>query len=548
MKRWYKLISLLFIGVLVMAGCSSSGGGTNSQAGQEIAVTSEGELASLDTIKSSDSPSLNVASNTIEGLYRPAPQDSDKLKELGMAAEEPEISEDGKTYTYKIREDAKWSTGEPVTAHDFVYTYRKAVTPPELSQNVNRFFPINKAKEISEGKESPENLGVKALDDKTLEFTLTSPTAYFEDLLGTPAFLPQSQKLAEEVGDDYGSSAKKTAFNGPFLVEGWTGTENSFDLVKNPDYWDAENVQLNRINWEVSKELQTNYNLFNSGDVQYTQTGNPYVEQLAGEPILQTSLNGKVGYLQFNFDKPILKNKHVRQALRSGFDKEAFTQAVLKDGSQSLDGWVPADHVSDPASGQDFRAMNGHLGAYDLDFAQSEWKLAKQELGLDHIELELLTSDTDTSKATSEFLQGEWQNNLPGLTVTIRNVPLKSRQQITNTGEYDMVYGTYHPSYVDPTAYLDYFHSQSALNNANFDSENYDSLLATAQNELGDQPEARFQKLLEAERYLMEDEAALGTIYQGAYAFLVDPKLTGVINQTNGVTNYFRAATYQTEN
>ncbi|MCW1004642.1 peptide ABC transporter substrate-binding protein, partial [Streptococcus anginosus] len=90
-----------------------------------------------------------------------------------------------------------------------------------------------------------------------------------------------------------------------------------------------------------------------------------------------------------------------------------------------------------------------------------------------------------------------------------------------------MVYGTYHPSYVDPTAYLDYFHSQSALNNANFDSENYDSLLATAQNELGDQPEARFQKLLEAERYLMEDEAALGTIYQGAYAFLVDPKLTG---------------------
>ncbi|MDK6421776.1 peptide ABC transporter substrate-binding protein, partial [Aerococcus urinae] len=110
MKRWYKLISLLFIGVLVMAGCSSSGGGANNQASQEIAVTSEGELASLDTIKSSDSPSLNVASNTIEGLYRPAPQDSENLKELGMAAEEPEISEDGKTYTYKIREDAKWST------------------------------------------------------------------------------------------------------------------------------------------------------------------------------------------------------------------------------------------------------------------------------------------------------------------------------------------------------------------------------------------------------------------------------------------------------
>ncbi|KAA9264691.1 MULTISPECIES: peptide ABC transporter substrate-binding protein [Aerococcus] len=541
MKLGVKGLGLLFSVLVALAGCSG-GSGSESSRQTEITATADGELASLNSIASSDIPTQNVLANVTEGLYRPS---IDGGNELGIAAEEPEVSEDGLTYTFKIRDNANWSTGEPVTAQDFVFSYRKAVDPNAISENVNKFFVIKNARPISDGELPTDQLGVKAIDDKTLEFTLEAPTPYFKGLLGTPAYLPQSEKLAKEVGDNYGSSQDNTAFNGPFVVDGWTGNEQSFQLKKNDQYWDKDNVHLDTINWQVSKEMSTNFNLFENGKVQYTKVGNPYVEQEQNNEALTVDPSGLVGYLQFNFTREPTNNVHLRKALASSFDKEAFVQNVLKDGSTPIDGWIPKKHDQDPETGEDFRAQNGSLSSYDVDKAKEEFEKAKADLGRDKISIELLTSDTDVSKSTSEFLQGEWQKNLPGIEVTIRNVPLKSRQSIAASKDYDIMLGTFIPSYVDPIAYLEYFESHSTLNTGFYNSEVFDGQLNQARTTLANQPKERWDTLLAAERTLVQDDQALAPIYQGAFANMIDPKLKGVINQTNGAQSYFRAARYE---
>lgn len=541
MKKKLGIISLTALS-LALAACGNGGTTTdNEEAAKSIKVTVNGELASLDSISSTDSPSQNTISNVMEGLYRPADNGSN---ELGVAAEEPTVSEDGLTYTFTIRDDADWSNGDPVTAQDFVYTYQKTVTPETIGGNANKFYVIENAEAIANGEAEPDTLGVKAIDDKTLEFTLASPTTYFTDLLATPYYLPVNHNLATELGSDYGTSAENAVYNGPFEVSDWNSTEIEWTLTKNDEYWDADNVDLDQIDWVMSKENSTNVNLFEGGELQYTEITTPYVQEYQDTDVLHIEPKGMIGYMEFNSQSSPTNNVHFRRAISQAYDKEAFVDAILDDGSQAAGGWIPSEFGSDPESGIDFREENGDLMTFDLEAAQEEWALALEELGTDTVEIELLTSDTNTSKATSEYLQAQLQTNLPGLTVTVRNVPLKSRQAITGTGEFDIVYGTYNPSYADPTAFLDYFVTGSSLSSGDFSDATYDELMTEGKTTNALDPAARWDNFLAAEKYLVEDAAAVSPIYQGAFANLIDPALENVINQPNGVAQYYRAATY----
>lgn len=542
MKKKLGLLSLTAIS-LVIAACSNGASTSNEEVDtQAITVTVNGELASLDSISSTDTPSQNTIANVMEGLYRPADNGSN---ELGMAEAEPTVSEDGLTYTFKIRDNANWSNGDPVTAEDFVYTYQKTVTPETIGGNANKFYVIENAEAIANGEAEPDTLGVKAIDDKTLEITLASPTAYFTDLLATPYFLPVNHNIASELGTDYGTSAENTVYNGPFVVSDWNATEIEWSLAKNDTYWDVDNVALDQVDWVMSKENSTNVNLFEGGELQYTEITTPFVQEYEGTDVLNVEAKGLIGYLEFNSQSSPTDNVHFRRAISQAYDRQAFVDAILDDGSIPAGGWIPAQFGSNPETGIDFREENGDLMTFDLEAAQAEWALALEELGTDTVEIELLTSDTDTSKSTSEYLQAQLQTNLPGLTVTVRNVPLKSRQAITGTGDFDIVYGTYTPSYADPTAFLDYFITGSSLSSGDFSDSTYDALMTEGKVTNALDPAARWQNFLDAEEYLVADAAAVSPIYQGAYANLIDTNLKNVINQPNGVSQYYRAASYQ---
>lgn len=540
MKKRLGLLTITASLLLVACGNSNTAG-NDAEPSKDIAVTVNGELASLDSVQSTDTPSQITIANVMEGLYRPADNGSN---ELGVASAEPTVSEDGLTYTFTIRDDANWSNGDPVTAEDFVYTYKRTVTPETIGGNANKFYVIENAEAIANGEADPDTLGVVAVDDKTLEITLNNPTPYFTDLLATPYFLPMNHTVATELGSDYGTSAENAVYNGPFEVSEWNATEIEWTTVKNEDYWDTENVDLDSIDWVMSKENSTNVNLFEGGELQYTEITTPFVQQYEGNEALSIEPKGMIGYMEFNSQSSPTSNVHFRRAISQAYDRQAFVDAILQDGSIPAGGWIPSEFGSNPGTDVDFREENGDLMAFNVEAAQEEWALALEELGTDSVEIELLTSDTETSKATSEYLQAQLQTNLPGLTVTVRNVPLKSRQAITGTGEFDIVYGTYNPSYADPTAFLDYFVTGSSLSSGDFSDPTYDELMNEGKITNALDPEARWENFLDAERYLVEDAAAVSPIYQGAYASLIDPNLENVINQPNGVAQYYRAATY----
>ncbi|WP_274542350.1 peptide ABC transporter substrate-binding protein [Carnobacterium divergens] len=189
---------------------------------QELTIIETAEIPSMDTALNVDGVSSIVMNNVFEGLYRAT---KDGEVELGMASEEPTISKDGLTYTFKLKKEATWSNGDPVTANDFVYAWKKTVDPASGAAFAYLFEGVlANATEIQKGEKSIEELGVKALDDQTLEIQLVANVPYFKGLLTTPTFFPQNQKYVVEKGAQYSTTSESMIYNGPFTLTKWDGT------------------------------------------------------------------------------------------------------------------------------------------------------------------------------------------------------------------------------------------------------------------------------------------------------------------------------------
>lgn len=539
MKIKKSFIGLLMIGIVSLTACGTGGDSPDSgtvEAPQKMVATATGELATLDSALYSDVTSSDAIGQIFEGLYR---IDGKNNPELGLAESEPDVSEDGKTYTFKLRE-AVWSNGDAVTAEDFVYAFQKVVDPENGSPSSNQMDIFKNAAAIRNGEMALEELGVKAIDEKTLELTLENPITYLPKLLtGTP-FFPQNNTFAAEQGQQYGTHSDKVVTNGPFTISKWNGTNLNWTFTKNPEYWDAENVKMEQIDVDVIKETSTGVNLFDSGDVQYTTLANEYAKQYQDSPDYHDQLKFLYGYVSYNEKREATGNVHLRRALSLAVDKEVFTNTVLNDGSQPLNGIIPAGYSSNPETDEDFRAENGDFLTYDVEAAQAEWEIAKKELGQTEIQLELLTSDTEASKKTGEFLQAQFEQNLPGLSVSLRNVPLKNRLNLTEQGEFDMAFSTWTPDYEDPINFLEIYQSTGGLNTSGYVSEVYDQGINEVKSTLAIDPLKRWEKMLELEKLLIEQDAVITPIYQGAQAYLLAPEVKNLLVLPLGRTVSYR--------
>lgn len=303
MERKNLLKSLAVIGLsgLVLAACgnggddaatSDSSAATSSTAtsGENVLNwTTSSELPTMDTTMVTDTVSFDMMNNVNEGLYR---QNADNEYEPAMLDGEPTISEDGTVYTYKIKENANWSNGDPVTAGDFVFAWQRLVNPDQAaSYSYLADGIIQNATEIINGEMEPSELGVKAVDDKTLEVTYAKPVPYLEGLLSMAPFYPLNQAYVEEQGENYATNSDTVLSNGPFTLAGWDGTNLNWQLVKNDTYWDAENVKLDAVNYQVLKETSTAINLFDSGEIDYTTVSGEYVAAREGDLTWLTHLN-----------------------------------------------------------------------------------------------------------------------------------------------------------------------------------------------------------------------------------------------------------------
>jgi oligopeptide transport system substrate-binding protein len=488
------------------------------------------EIPTGDPSLATDAASFIVFGQTLEGLYV---LDKDDNPIPAIAEGEPEISEDGKVYTFKLRENAKWSNGDPVTAHDFVYSWRRALDPDTGSEYAYMFSGvIENATNIMNGEKDPEELNVEAVDDHTLKLTLEQPVEYLKSLLAFSTYLPLNQKFVEEKGDKFGTNSDNMLANGPFVLTEWDGSGLSWKYVKNDNYWDKDNVSLDEVNVQVAKEPSTGVNLFETDKVDRTAPLNAeYARQYKNNEAASTFEEGSSWYLKFNQkrdgkDTP-LANENIRKALAMAFDKKSFTETVLANGSIPSDGYVPRGLAKNPETDQDFREESGDLISYDLEKAKEHWEKGLKELGTDEITLDYLSDDSENAKTTAEYFKNQLETNLEGLTLKLANVPFKVRLQKTSDQDYDVVMHGWGPDYLDPMTFLDLYVTDGTNNNTGYSNEKYDQLINDAKVKYANDPVKRWELMLEAEKLLIQEDTVVAPIYQRGRIVLIKPYVKG---------------------
>lgn len=534
-----KKLSLFLVMILALSTFLAACSGDDKKAGtngskegkneQVLNLISTAEIPNMDSALATDSVSFLVFNNVYEGLYRLG--EGDKIEE-GVAEGDPQVSEDGKTYTFKLRQDAKWSNGDPVTAKDFVYGWQKAVDPATKAEYAYMLYVVENGQAINEGKKKPSELGVKAIDDYTLEVKLTDAIPYFQSLTVFGTFMPQHEKFVKDQGKKYGLEADTTIYNGPFKMSEWKH-EQSYTLSKNDQYWDKDTVKLKTINFKIVKDTNTMINLYETGKVDRVGLTAEHVDKYKDSKEFLTEKDTSVYFLRFNQKNKDLANVNIRKAIDMAYDKKAFVDTILNNGSVPAYYLVPSDFVKGP-DGKDFRDANGDMNVTNKDEAKKLWEKGLKEIGKDKVTLELLNYDGDDAKKSGEFLKDQLETNLPGLTVTLKQQPFKQKLDLESNMNYDFSYAGWGPDYQDPMTFIDMWVTGGAHNQMNYSNKEYDKLVKDAGSTLLQDPQKRWDALQKAEKILIEQDAAISPIYQRGLSFLMKNKVKNLYNHSFG--------------
>jgi len=541
-NKWaYGLVAVCGV---ALAGCTT--GGTNSSSNDTAATSGDSnaeqvfnvvvsqEMPSADLSLATDTISFSALNNVYEGLYR---LDADSTPQPAGAAEAAEVSEDGLTYKIKLREDAKWSNGDPVTAADYVYGWQRTVKPETASEYAYLFSPVKNADAITAGDTDPSELGIKAVGDYELEITLAKATPYFDYLLAFPSFFPQNQKVVEENGDQYASTSDNAVYNGPFVLTGFDGpgTDTEWAYEKNDQYWDKDTVKLQTINVSVVKESSTALNLFQDGQADDVILTGELAQQMANDEAFVSQPEATTSYLELNQrdeDSPF-RNENLRKAISYAIDRDALVTSILGDGSIASTGLVPEGMTFSPGDHTDFTEAAGSVIEYNEEQAKEHWEKAKEELGIDSLEFDILASDTDSTKKIIEYLQDTIEKTLDGVKVTLSPVPFSVRLDRSNAGDFDTVMGGWGADYADASSFTDLFTTGNSYNRGQWSNEEYDAAVEAAGTTNANDPDKRWEDLVNAEKIIMNEQGVI-PVYQKAEAHLRATKVKGVVAHAAG--------------
>ncbi|MBW0764836.1 peptide ABC transporter substrate-binding protein [Mammaliicoccus fleurettii] len=529
-KRLSVLLSILVAAVLTLAACSGGGskkdeggkGGVKSEKSENVLnLSSTSDIPTMDSSLATDQVSFINFNQTLEGLYV---LDKDDKAVPGVAKGEPEKSEDGKTWTIKLRDDAKWSNGDPVTAHDFVYAWQRTVDPKTAAEYAYMFENIENAKEISAGKKKPEELGAKAIDDQTLEVKLVKDVPWMQSLFAFGSFMPQNEKFVEKQGKKFGTTAEATLSNGPFQLKEWK-TEDNWKLVPNKEYWDKDKVKLDEVNYKVVKESQTALNMYQTGKLDSVVLDPQNVNKYKDKEDFTTELNTSNYFFRINSTKnKDLKNEDLRKAFAKSIDKDEYVKSLLNNGSTVSDKLMVKDFVKDKDGKDYIDGVKSPLN-YDKKEAKKLLEKAKKDTGKDKFDIELLTYDADESKKAAEFVKEQVEKNLPGVTLKIKQQPFKQKLALESKGDYDISFAGWGPDYPDSTTFLDLFKKDSPHNQTGYSNPEYDKALEEANSDemLKEENSAKRTKILQDAESKFLDSASIGPLYQQGVARLRQP-------------------------
>lgn len=532
-----RRLALLLVAFSLLVGCSSgtttdststdstsasSSTSTSTSSGEEfvLKMSLSEELNSLDPSVNFSATSTNMILLVNEGLMK-FTQDTKEI-EAGLA-ESYTVSDDGLTYTFTIRE-TNWSNGTPLTAYDFEYSFKRLADPEMGCMYAYMLMTagIVNSGAVTSGELPVDDLGVYAVDDRTLVIELDSPKSYFLELLCSGSyFMPINQEFCEECGDMFMRDVEHTISVGVFDVESWDVGGSTITLVKNETYYNADNIELDGIDYALYSDDQQSILAWEQGDLDACGLTGDFVSLYTEDEALTLHGQSCVFFLSFNTEDEYLSNQNLRLAISMAFDKEAIANNIMADGSMAADYIIPADFAA-TTSGEFYRdyAGNPTYNSFDVTTAQEYFELAKAELGVDTIELNFLYDDSATTLSSiSAYIQDQLQTNLPGLTINLNVTTYNQRLTDMSNGDYDIGMTRWHADYQDASTYLDMWISNSGLNYGSWSSAEYDAMYEQVIGEYAMMEEERLATQIAMEELILS-EAAICPVYQSAVAVL----------------------------
>ena len=512
-----KVIALLTAAVMTLSlaacGGSSDGNSSNGGSGSEQVVNTylEAEPTTLDPSRRSDQYSSDILMNVMEGLIRVEERDG-KYTVVPGDAEKWESNDEGTVWTFHLGEDRKWSDGEPVTADQYVYSLQRSADPNTGCPNSYFVSPILNYDKISTGEASVEDLGVKAIDEHTLEITLAAPMASFLESTDASIFYPQRKDLVEKYGDQYGTDLDKFVYNGPFTLTEWVHN-SSLKLEKNDNYWDAKNVDLETVNYQIMSDTSAIMNAYESGqlDVIAAASKEAVEKYKADDSNVYTPISGgNITFAIYNTKDKLFSNKKIREAFTMAVDQEKVNQIAFDGLRDPLYGWIaPALSVGEKTmrsvAGNTLKDMRTETLAKTT--AKDILIEGMQELGLgdDPSTLDVtfsLAGTTDWYRTFGEYLQQMYKEAL-GVEIKIDFSEWGIFESNAKNGNYQIGFMGWGAYYNDPYDMLSIHLSDFNQVYTGWANPEYDELVKKAVTEMDEN--TRMDMYIQAEKMVLDD-------------------------------------------
>ncbi|MDF2682639.1 MAG: dppE [Brevibacillus sp.] len=541
------LLSASLAASMLIAGCSSGQPANNNaappatnnqpaptpqdQAAKLLLLNNIKEPTSLDPPIGFDEPSYNILNNLMEGLTR---LDADQ-KPQPAAATEWKISPDGKVYTFTLREN-KWSNGDPVTAHDFEYAWKRMLDPKLASSAAPLAYIIEGAEAYNSGKGTADGVKVKALDDKTLEVTLAQPASWTLLLASNPAFFPV-HKATDQKDPKWAAEAATFVGNGPFKLTEWAH-DSELKMMKNENYWDAANVTLAGAVWKMIDDENTEYQMFTNEELHRTTTvPADMADQLFKDGKVLVKDGAGTELYRFNVTKEPFDNKNIRKAFSMAIDRQTLVDLVLMRKQKPATGFVSFGLPDANGAGQ-FREVGGDLTKYDPAEAKKLLEQGMKEKGYTQLPEVTLTYRSGTNyEKTAQALQEMFKQNL-GVDVKLQKVEGKVLTDMQKQLQFQIARSSWLPDFGDAINFLDIFQTKSPSNRTGWSNAQFDKLIQDAYKEADDTK--RIQMLHDAEKILM-DEAPIAPLYFYNTSLLQSDKVSGIESTSLSYTDLRKA-------
>lgn len=523
---------------VILAGCtsqqagSSSGENTQAEQGepqqtateQTLRINMFSEPTTIDPGIAQDIPSMAVARAAFDGLLRLGTDG--ELHEA--VAERYDVSEDQLTWTFHLR-DTQWSNGDPVTAHDFEYAWKRVLDPATGSGYAYQMYYLKNGAKAHSGEVPMDEVGVKAIDDKTLVVTLENPAPYFPQLVASVTYFPVNKQVVE-ANPQWANEADTYVVNGPFVIKEWQH-KSKIEFAKNENYWDKDQVKLSAMTFYMIEDATTELSMFESGELDWA--GSPLgdlpldaIPALKDSGQLKTQATAGTYWYVYNTDKVPFNNKKIRQAFAYAINRQEITDNILMGKGDVALGILPPSMWFKP---------EGYFQDGDVETAKKLLAEGMRELGIRELpEIEILYNTSEVHQRIATVIQDQWRKAF-GIEVKLKNVENKVRNEELEQGNFQIGRASWIGDFNDPINFLEVFRDVGGTNDSRWHSEQFKQLLLDSAKESN--TEARNKLLAQADAILM-DELPVVPIYYYTYAWVQKDSVKDVVIDALGFIDF----------